>query len=95
MRGVKNSLDFNNVPYLSYGYKLGATKPLQGAKDKDRVMVQLTKWDKSSRKPEGEVINVFTPEQENEMAMKSIVAEAGFALEFTQVCQSATPSCSE
>lgn len=57
---------------------------LKGAKDKDRVMVQLTKWDKSSRKPEGEVINVFTPEQENEMAMKSIVAEAGFALEFTQ-----------
>ena len=57
---------------------------LKGAKDKDRVMVQLTNWDKASRKPEGEVISVFTPEQENDLAMKSIVAEAGFALEFSE-----------
>jgi len=57
---------------------------LHGAKDKDRVMVKLTSWDKSSRKPEGEVLNIFTPEQENDLAMKSIVAEAGFAIEFSE-----------
>lgn len=57
---------------------------LKGAKDKDRVMVKLTSWDKSSRKPEGEVLNIFTPEQENDLAMKSIVAEAGFSLEFSE-----------
>jgi ribonuclease R len=57
---------------------------LKGAKDKDRVMVKLTTWDKASRKPEGEVLNIFTPEQENDLAMKSIVAEAGFSLEFTE-----------
>ena len=57
---------------------------LKSAKDKDRVMVKLTKWDKSSRKPEGEVIDVFTLEQENDLAMKSIVAEAGFSLEFSK-----------
>jgi len=58
-------------------------KNLNGAKDKDRVMVKLTNWDKASRKPEGEVLNIFTPEQENDLAMKSIVAEAGFSLEFS------------
>lgn len=57
---------------------------LNGAKDKDKVIVQLTKWDKSSKKPEGEVLEVFTPEQENDLAMKGIVAEAGFQLQFSQ-----------
>jgi ribonuclease R len=56
---------------------------LNGAKDKDRVIVQLTKWEKSSRKPEGEVLRIFTPEQENDLAMQSIVAEAGFSLSFS------------
>ena len=56
---------------------------LNGAKDKDRVIVQLTKWEKSSRKPEGEVLRIFTLEQENDLAMQSIVAEAGFALSFS------------
>jgi len=57
---------------------------LNGAKDNDRVMVQLTKWEKSTRKPEGEVLKIFTPEQENDMAMQSIVAEAGFSLSFSE-----------
>ncbi len=57
---------------------------LNGAKDKDRVIVQLTTWDKASKKPEGEVLEIFTPEQENDQAMKSIVAEAGFNLEFSK-----------
>ena len=56
---------------------------LNGAKDKDRVIVQLTKWEKASRKPEGEVLKIFTPEQENDLAMQSIVAEAGFSLSFS------------
>ncbi len=56
---------------------------LNGAKDNDRVLVQLTKWEKSSRKPEGEVLKIFTPEQENDLAMQSIVAEAGFSLSFS------------
>ena len=56
---------------------------LNGAKDNDRVIVQLTKWEKASRKPEGEVLKIFTPEQENDLAMQSIVAEAGFSLSFS------------
>lgn len=57
---------------------------LNGAKDKDRVIVQLTTWDKASKKPEGEVLEIFTAEQENDQAMKSIVAEAGFNLQFSK-----------
>ncbi len=57
---------------------------LKGAKDKDRVIVQLNSWEKASKKPEGEVIEIFTPEQENDLAMKSIVAEAGFNLKFSK-----------
>ena len=57
---------------------------LNGAKDNDRVLVQLTKWEKSSRKPEGVVLKIFTPEQENDLAMQSIVAEAGFSLSFSE-----------
>ena len=30
------------------------------------------------------MVSVFTPEQENDLAMKSIVAEAGFTLEFSE-----------
>lgn len=57
---------------------------LNGAKDKDKVIVQLTTWDKASKKPEGEVLEIFTAEQENDQAMKSIVAEAGFNLQFSK-----------
>jgi ribonuclease R len=68
---------------------------LKGAKDKDKVIVQLTKWENANRKPEGEVINVFTPEQENDLAMKSIVAEAGFNLEFSEETLAFARSLSE
>jgi ribonuclease R len=57
---------------------------LNGAKDKDRVIVTLTNWDNVNRKPEGEVTSVFTAEQENDLSMKSIVAEAGFSLSFSE-----------
>ena len=68
---------------------------LNGAKDKDRVIVKLTKWEHANRKPEGEVVNVFTPEQENDLAMKSIVAEAGFNLEFSEETLSFARSLSD
>ena len=59
-------------------------KYLNNARDKDRVLVELISWENSNRKPEGKVIEIFTPEQENDLAMKSSVAEAGFALSFSE-----------
>ena len=55
---------------------------LNGAVDRDKVSVQLIKWDKDSRKPEGKVTAILQAEDENDIAMKNLLAEAGFPLSF-------------
>ncbi|MCK9402466.1 MAG: ribonuclease R [Chitinophagaceae bacterium] len=55
---------------------------LNGAKNKDRVVVRLVKWDKEDKKPVGTVISVMLPEDENDAAMKELLAQAGFPLFF-------------
>jgi len=55
---------------------------LKGAVDKDRVVVRLVKWDKDSKKPEGEVVSVIKSEDLSDQAMKEILIEAGFPLAF-------------
>lgn len=57
---------------------------LNGAQDGDRVVVKLTKWDKADKKPEGEVVTLLKAEDQNDMAMKEILIEAGFPLVFEQ-----------
>ncbi|HWB26478.1 MAG TPA: ribonuclease R [Chitinophagaceae bacterium] len=56
---------------------------LNGAKNKDKVVARLVKWDKDTRKPVGEVINVLDAENINDMAMKELLAENGFPLSFS------------
>jgi ribonuclease R len=56
---------------------------LNGAKDKDKVVVQLTEWKKANKSPIGKVIDIMTQERENEMAMKALLLENGFALGFS------------
>ena len=56
---------------------------INGAKQKDRVAVRLLKRDKSDKKPEGEVISVLQPQDENDSAMKELLAENGFPLSFS------------
>ncbi|GMV78264.1 MAG: ribonuclease R [Chitinophagaceae bacterium] len=58
------------------------TENINNAKDKDKVIVKLIKWDKGDKKPVGKVINIVTAEAENNIAMKEILAEAGFSLSF-------------
>ncbi|MEI9933285.1 MAG: VacB/RNase II family 3'-5' exoribonuclease [Ferruginibacter sp.] len=55
---------------------------LNGAVDKDRVVVRLLKWDKDTKKPEGEVVSVIKASDMGDMAMKEILLEAGFPLVF-------------
>lgn len=55
---------------------------LNGAKNKDRVVARLVKWDKEDKKPVGEVVSVMQPEDENDAAMKELLAQAGFPLFF-------------
>lgn len=52
------------------------------AKDKDRVVARLLKWEKGDKRPVGEVVNILDPENSNDAAMKEILLENGFPLEF-------------
>jgi len=61
-----------------------STKKLNGAKDKDRVVVKLIDWDKSEKKPEGEVVSVLKGTDTNDMAMKELLIDSGFPLEFSK-----------
>ncbi|MEO6252162.1 MAG: ribonuclease R [Ferruginibacter sp.] len=59
-----------------------AADKLNGAKDNERVVAKLVSWDKSEKKPIGEVVSVLKSEDENDMAMKEILIETGFPLTF-------------
>lgn len=53
------------------------------AKDGDRVVVRIKEWEKDSKKrPVGEVVNVLDAEDGNDVAMKEILLENGFPIEF-------------
>jgi ribonuclease R len=53
-----------------------------GAVAGDRVVVKMTSWNKGERKPQGEVVARLDPSDSNDMAMKEILLEKGFPLEF-------------
>ena len=55
---------------------------LHGAKDGERVVVRLVKWDKSDKKPQGEVITLLNSENEADLSMKEILIGAGFPITF-------------
>jgi len=59
-----------------------APDKLHGAVDGDRVVVKLLRWDKTQRKPEGEVVSVISGKDEADLAMKEILLEAGFDIGF-------------
>ena len=55
-----------------------------GAQDKDRVVVKIKEWEKDTKKrPVGEVVTVLNADDTNDMAMKEIILENGFSLEFS------------
>ncbi len=59
-------------------------KNLNGAKDNDRVVVKFLNWEKGAKKPEGEVVAVLKAENPGDLAMKEIIIQNGFPLEFSQ-----------
>lgn len=56
---------------------------INGANDNDRVVVRMVEWQTGGKRPEGEVITVLDAENSNDAAMKEILLEAGFPLEFS------------
>jgi len=57
---------------------------LNKAKDGDRVVVKMTGWNKEDKNPRGIVISVLDDKDTNDMAMKEILVENGFPLEFSE-----------
>ncbi len=57
---------------------------LNKAKDGDRVVVKMTGWNKEDKNPKGTVISVLDDKDTNDMAMKEILVESGFPLEFSE-----------
>ncbi len=57
---------------------------MNNAQDNDRVVVKITEWDQGTgKRPVGEVISVLSEEDANDVAMKEILLENGFPLEFS------------
>jgi ribonuclease R len=56
---------------------------LNKAKDGDRVVVKMTGWNKEDKNPKGSVISILDDKDTNDMAMKEILVDAGFTLEFS------------
>ena len=55
---------------------------INNAKDKDRVVARLLQWDQGDKRPVGEVVSILDPENSNDAAMKEILLDHGFPLEF-------------
>jgi ribonuclease R len=55
---------------------------LKEAKDNDRVVVKLLQWENDGKRPVGEVVTILDADNSNDAAMKEILLEAGFPLEF-------------
>ncbi|MER3470432.1 MAG: ribonuclease R [Chitinophagaceae bacterium] len=54
-----------------------------GAEDGQRVVVRIKEWEKGGgKRPVGEVVEVLQAENESDMAMKEILLESGFPLQF-------------
>jgi ribonuclease R len=68
---------------------------LNGAKDGERVLVRLAKWDKDAKKPEGEVISVIKAEDMNDFAMKELLIDCGFPLVFDDAVMKEANALSE
>jgi ribonuclease R len=68
---------------------------LNGAKDGERVLVRLVKWDKDAKKPEGEVVSVIKAEDMNDFAMKELLIDCGFPLTFDDAVMKEANALSE
>ena len=59
------------------------TSGFNHAKDGDRVVVKMVGWNKEDKNPKGTVITVLNDKDTNDMAMKELLVENGFPLEFS------------
>ncbi|MBS1577156.1 MAG: ribonuclease R [Bacteroidetes bacterium] len=55
---------------------------INGATESDKVVVKLTSWEKGEKRPVGEVVSILNIEEPNDAAMKEILLENGFPIDF-------------
>jgi ribonuclease R len=68
---------------------------INGAVDDDRVVVKLVRWEKGDKRPVGEVVSILTGSEDNDVAMKELLTEAGFPLQFSQEVMDEAMACSD
>lgn len=57
---------------------------LNNAVNNDQVIVKLIGWEKDEKKPEGKVLTVLDTKNSIDLAMKEIIVQGGFSLQFPQ-----------
>ena len=68
---------------------------LHGAKDGQKVIAQIVSWDEKDKRPKGEIIEVVTDEMEGDLAMKEILIQQGFSIQFQEDVLEASERISE
>ena len=80
---IRKRTEFIGHLQMNKGFAFFIPLPnMNGAKDNDRVVVKLLQWENDGKRPVGEVVTVLDAENTNDAAMKEILLEAGFPLEF-------------
>ncbi len=67
-----------SMPYFEMG-----TVPRRDIDEDCKVVVRLMDWPEKARRPKGELMEVLDETAKNDIAMKEILLESGFPLEFT------------
>lgn len=67
-----------SMPYFEMG-----TVPRRDIDEESKVVVRLMDWPEKARRPKGELMEVLSETAQNDIAMKGILLESGFPLEFT------------
>jgi ribonuclease R len=57
---------------------------LNGAKDGQKVIARMVSWEEGDKRPKGEVLEVITADKEGDLAMKEILIQQGFSLQFPE-----------
>lgn len=72
-----------------------SNKNLHDAKDHDRVVVKFLTWESTAKKPEGEVVSVLHGKSASDIAMKEIIIQNGFSLNFSKEVLNETAQLNE
>ncbi|MDR0971390.1 MAG: ribonuclease R [Bacteroidales bacterium] len=72
-----------------------AKEDINGAKENDKVIVEMTSWNERANNPFGRVVEILGTKGENNTEMLSILAEYGFPLSFSEKVEKEAQKISE